>query len=83
MKEKDHSEETTTPREKTVLITVTASAEDGERIKQAFAQGKLIHLGITEIKVVSTEEPDPKKKQWGQAERRKSGNSRDDGTPPL
>jgi hypothetical protein len=81
MTDKDDSAKKTA-KGKGTIITLSMSPEDAERLKQAFAEGRLKELGITEIEF-PPEEPEPGKKQWRQDERRKRRKTKGDDTPPL
>lgn len=49
MKDKEDSQEQETMRGKGVLLTIRLSAKDAEELTKAFAEGKLKHLGITDL----------------------------------
>jgi hypothetical protein len=65
-----------------VKLTVTISPEDGERLMQAFKEGKLTELGILDVKVNEPQSREPSEQKWTgtESERRKTPNI--DDVPP-
>lgn len=64
-----------------LIITASLSVRDAQRIKQAFKEGRLKDLGITEINF-SPELPDQGKKKWTEQAKLNRPKRNDDEAPP-
>ena len=72
-------EENEAQEPKNALVTIQMTLEDAQRLQQAFSEGKLKELGITEIvtDIASLQ------KQWSDTVRLKKLGPQARGTPPL
>lgn len=76
----DEQTESTIPvpvKEKRTTLTVSVAPEDAERLREAFAAGKLADLGVIDIQLIG----DGQQKQWGLAEVVRRDKPKGDRTP--
>jgi hypothetical protein len=66
-----------------LIVTVSLSRADAERLKKAFDEGKLKQFGLTDVSILPIESTDPTTEKWAKGERGKRRQPRDDETPPL
>jgi hypothetical protein len=81
MKDKDESSPKEGSKDTIVSLTVEVSIEDMERIRQAFAEGKLRALGVTNIVFPSAQDIESGDNDWSKREADKSGKQSCDNKP--